>query len=322
MPIGLDEVASSLGTAFRANLVLVVVAVGCSLVAFASAWALRKVTLRLDRWTDVAGPQLAGNAASELVPAGSLVGLAVEVRMLRRKGIDLTRAITALTIAGLLSTVGGLCVFPLLAVVPIGDASGVDLANATRAGLICLAVCVPLAVVVVRSDRVMQWVGRSCYRAVACVPRCQPPNDLAARVVNERDQVRAALRQHPGLAIAGALGHSVGEYFALYASLLAAGTHPSPTIVLAAYVAANAAGMIPFTPGGVGFVEAGLSAVLVLSGAAEAPALAGIAVYRLVTTWLPVLAGVAAYLWARRRRRAPLPAVAPVLPVLESATAA
>jgi len=175
---------------------------------------------------------------------------------------------------------------------------------------------------VLRSDRVMRWVGRMCQRAVACVPRCHPPHDLATRVVDERDRVREALHQRPVLAITGAVGHSIGEYFALYASLLAAGTRPSPAVVLAAYIAGNAAGMIPFTPGGVGFVEAGLSAVLVVSGSAEAPALAGVAVYRLATTWLPVIAGVAAYLWSRTRRRVAVSPVSAELPVLEPATAA
>lgn len=320
MPAGLQDtlgdVYTSLSTAFGTNLVLVMVALGCSALGFVSAWALQRVTLRLDRWSDVAGPQLAGNAASNLVPAGSVIGLAVQLRMLRGKGVDLTRAVTGLTISGLLTTVAGLCVFPVLVVLPVGDAQGIDLASATRAGVIALAVTVPVAVAVLRSDRVMRWVGRACHRAVSIVPRCHPPSDLAVRVVDERDRVREALGRHKGVATFGAFGHSVGEYFALYASLLAAGTRPSPVVVLAAYVAGNAAGMIPFTPGGIGFVEAGVAAVLVLSGAGEAEALAGVTVYRLVTTWIPVVAGVVAYLWSSTRRIKVSP---PPVPVLEPA---
>ena len=53
---------------------------------------------------------------------------------------------------------------------------------------------------------------------------------------------------------------------ALYLSLLAVGAHPSPLVVLVAFGAANVAGMIPLTPGGLGFVEAGITATLVASG--------------------------------------------------------
>ena len=117
----LGDVYSSLGTAARANVLLVAVAIACSALAFASTWALQRVTLRMDRWSDVAGPQLSGNAASNLLPAGSAFGLLIQLRMLRRRGVDLTRAVTSLTIAGLLSTIAGLCAVPVLLVLPLGD---------------------------------------------------------------------------------------------------------------------------------------------------------------------------------------------------------
>ena len=318
MPVGLQDVWESLEMAFQTNLPLVLIAFGCSLVAFASTWALQRVALRLDRWTDVAGPQLAGNAVSNLMPAGSVIGAAVQVRMLHRKGVDLTRAVTALTIAGLLTTVAGLCVVPLLLVLPIGDTHGVDIGSATRAGLLSLAVAVTLTIAVLRGDRVMLWAGNVCHRAVRCMPRWQPPGDLAARVVSERDRVRGALQRRKRLTVAAALGHNVGDYLALYVSLLAAGLRPNPTVVLAAYLAGSVAGVIPFTPGGLGFVEVGLAGVLVLSGAPEGPALAGVAVYRLVTTWIPVVAGMGAYLLSRTRHVA---VTSPVESALEPALA-
>ena len=295
----LGEVYSSLGTAVRANRLLVAVALTWSAVGFASTWTLQRLTLGVDRWSDVAGPQLAGNAASNLVPAGSALGLVIQLRMLRHRGVDLTRAMTSLVIAGLLSTVAGLCVFPLLVVLPVGDQANLDVGAATRWGLLSLAVSLPVAVALLRSDGVMRWIGTACYRAVRRLPRCRPPADLAARIVDERDRVRGVIVRNKARAAVAAMGRGVGEYLALYASLLAVGLHPSPVVVLGAFAAGNAAGMIPFTPGGLGFVEAGLGGVLLLSGAAEEQALAGVAVYRLATTWLPVLAGVAAYVWSR-----------------------
>lgn len=300
----LGHVYASLGTARRANVVLVALAVVCAAVGFVSTWALQRLALRVDRWSDVAGPQLAGNAASNLLPMGSIVGVVLQLRMLRRKGVDLTRSMTSLTIAGLLSNVAGLCVFPALLVLPIGD-SDIDVAGLTRSGLVALVVCVPVAVAVLRSDRVLRWVGRACYRAVRSLPRCSPPPDLAERIVVERNAVRDAVARRKTVTIAAALGRSMSEYLALYASMLAVGLRPSPPIVLAAFLAGNAAGMIPFTPGGLGFVEAGLGGIFVLSGAPEEHALAGVAIYRLATTWLPVVAGVAAYVLSGAALRAP-----------------
>ena len=296
----IGDVYSSLGTAARANPLWVGVALGAVGAGFVSSWVLQRLTLRTPRWSDVVAAQLAGNAASNLLPAGSAFGSVIQLRMLTRKRIDLTRAVTSLTIAAMLSTLAGLMVFPLLVVLPIGDASmdGVD--AVARAGVIAFVVCLPLVVLTLRSERPMKWIARTVHTTLCRIPRCRPPSDLADRIVAERDAVREVLRQHKLLALVTSVGRVLGDYVALYASLLAVGLRPSPATVLVVFIAANAAGMIPLTPGGLGFVEAGLSGALLLTGAQEEQAFAAVAIYRLVSCWLPVLAGVAAYVASRR----------------------
>jgi uncharacterized protein (TIRG00374 family) len=71
--------------------------------------------------------------------------------------------------------------------------------------------------------------------------------------------------------------------------------------VLLAYVAAVVLGMIPLTPGGLGFVEAGLAAMLGLAGVQAADAVLATLAYRLVSYWLPIPAGFVAYALFRRR---------------------
>jgi uncharacterized protein (TIRG00374 family) len=146
----------------------------------------------------------------------------------------------------------------------------------------------------------MKWLARTVHSTLRRIPRCRPPDDLAERIVSERDGVRSVLRRHKRFVALTSVGHTLGDYIALYASLLAVGLRPSPAMVLIAFIAANAAGMIPLTPGGLGFVEAGLSGALVLMGAQEEQTLAAVAIYRLVSCWLPVLAGVIAYVSSRR----------------------
>jgi uncharacterized protein (TIRG00374 family) len=58
---------------------------------------------------------------------------------------------------------------------------------------------------------------------------------------------------------------------------------------------------VPFTPGGLGFVEAGLVGTLTLAGVPAAQALTATLLYRLAAYWLPIPAGGVAYLLFRRR---------------------
>jgi hypothetical protein len=71
--------------------------------------------------------------------------------------------------------------------------------------------------------------------------------------------------------------------------------------VLLAFAASAVLGMIPITPGGLGFVEAGLTAMLTLSGIPATDALLATLAYRMFQYWLPIPAGFFAYLLFRRR---------------------
>jgi uncharacterized protein (TIRG00374 family) len=75
----------------------------------------------------------------------------------------------------------------------------------------------------------------------------------------------------------------------------------SPTLVLLAFVGSAALSMVPITPGGVGFVEAGLTGLLALAGVPANEALVGTLLYRLTSYWLPLPVGLIAYvLWHNR----------------------
>ena len=49
--------------------------------------------------------------------------------------------------------------------------------------------------------------------------------------------------------------------------------------------------LIPITPGGLGFVEAGLTGVLTLAGIPASEAVLATLLYRLAAYWLPMIAG-------------------------------
>jgi uncharacterized protein (TIRG00374 family) len=142
------------------------------------------------------------------------------------------------------------------------------------------------------------------------VLRRRPPlKGLAARLVDERDLIRRVLGVGWWKALLFSAGNWLLDLTALLIALAAVGAQPRASVVLLAYVVAAVLGMIPITPGGLGFVEAGLVGTLGLAGIGADQALLATLVYRLVSYWLPMPTGAVAYLlharrYGRRRRGA------------------
>ena len=89
------------------------------------------------------------------------------------------------------------------------------------------------------------------------------------------------------------------EYGALLVALAAVGAEPRPSLVLLGFTAAQLLALIPVTPGGLGFVEAGLTGLLVLAGVSAGDAAVATLAYRLVSYWPPLAGAVAAVVHRR-----------------------
>jgi len=76
--------------------------------------------------------------------------------------------------------------------------------------------------------------------------------------------------------------------------------------VLLAYAAADIVALFPVTPGGLGIVEASLSGLLILAGVRPSYAFLATLAYRIAAYWLPLLAGLPAYLLFRHRYGRPV----------------
>ena len=96
-------------------------------------------------------------------------------------------------------------------------------------------------------------------------------------------------------------GRLLFDYLCLLFSVRAVGAHPRPSLILLAYAVAGIIGLVPITPGGLGIVEASLSALLVLAGLDTFQAVLATLAYRLASYWLPLLSGPFAY-WAFKHR--------------------
>jgi uncharacterized protein (TIRG00374 family) len=265
--------------------------------SFACVWWLFAIALQSNKWFAISTSQLAGNAVSRVVPAGAAAGVTLQYRMLAASGVDAAAAGSALTASTLLQ-LATLAALPALGVVfTIGSQ---PIANSLRAtawvGLVAFVLLVGGSVLLAVSDRAVRLVGRFVQWLRNFVLRNRAPlTGFPTRLREQRDEVRSALGSHWWESLLATVGNRALDYFALLACLAAVGSEPDPGLVLLAYSAAAVLALIPLTPGGLGFVEAGLAATLVLAGVSGADAVLATLAYRLVSFWLPLPVGLAAY---------------------------
>ncbi|MEY2434267.1 MAG: putative heme transporter [Acidimicrobiaceae bacterium] len=266
-------------------------------------WQLYRIILRTPRWFDVAAPQLVSNSASHLLPGGNAIGPGIQVRMMTIAGFPMANTVTALGAASVIGTVAGFVVLPVVVLAASATGSKIDssLILAMWVGAALLMALLIATVAMVSRERPWHWVARGISWGQARLRRPSNVAELERRLLDERDLIRIALRDRAALVGLIALARPVCDYLALYFALRATGAHVNPAAVLAAFIVSNIAGMIPFTPGGLGFVEASLAGVLTVAGATDPEANLAVATYRLTETWLPCLAGIIAYVWFRRR---------------------
>jgi uncharacterized protein (TIRG00374 family) len=287
------------------------VTIGGLVVAhFSSVWALQRLILRTSNRVDVASAQLAANATSHVAPAGSAVGAGIQLRMLTVAGFPASQAATAMATAAVLGTVASYLVLPLVVLVASALGGGVphQLVTPMWSAAGVLAVLLVVAGAFASREEPWRWLAGVIARVLRLFGKPSSAEELGGRLVRERNLIRAALRGRAGWVAVLALAQPLTDYAALLVAVRAAGAHVGAAATLAAFVVSNVAGLVPFTPGGLGFVEAGLGHVLVLGGAGHGDAHLAVATYRLATTWLPCLAGfVALALFHRRHRAAPAP---------------
>jgi uncharacterized membrane protein YbhN (UPF0104 family) len=254
----------------------------CAGYVLAFRRVFRRVPPRLA--TRVALAELAFGA---VVPAGGAGGIAVGAwvanamgaslpRFLQRSGVLflLTSAINAATLAGAGLLVGvGLLDAPrpvLLGLVP---------------GLVATAAIAAFWLLPRLADRLsshgdarrrIRWL-----RATAGVVR------------ETREEVR-----RPSWGLAGAVAYLWCDVAMLWVSLRAFGTTMPIGALVLAFLIGYLGNVLP-VPGGLGALDGGLAAALILYGAAPASAAAGVLLYHAIVLWLPTVLGTVAFLRLR-----------------------
>jgi putative heme transporter len=286
--------------------------------SYACIWGIQKLAVRADRWGPVVTSQLASNAFGRVVPGGVAASGAVQYAMLVRAGVPAAAAASGMTASALL-LFGTLLALPLLATPAVIGGVAVDphLAKAALAGAVLFILMVGVGVACVVSDRPLELLGRAAQATWNRLRRHREPvTGLPERLLHERDVVLGVLGRQWWEALLLAAGRWVLDYLTLIAALYALGAIPRASLVLLAFCAAQLLGTLPLTPGGLGFVEAGLTGTLALAGVGGGAAVVATLAYRLVSFWLPLPAGAIAAVVHRRRYGAeevePPPAATPV----------
>jgi uncharacterized protein (TIRG00374 family) len=283
--------------------VVLVVLVGGSL---ASMWWLTRLALRRPAgpdggfttisWSTAATAHLAGNAAGKIVPGGPATAGVVQAKVLIDAGERPAAVASAMTAMGLLTT-GVLLLLPILTVpaLLIGPPPARQLELGLVVSLAVGVVIVGLGVTILLWTPFVASVGRLAGRLIHLVKHGVSAESVALSLVTSRDRVAASFEGRRTRALTAAAGNRMFDFAALVAALTALGAHARPSQVMMVYAVAQALALIPLTPGGLGFVESGMTTLLVLVGVTADQAVVGTLLYRLIAFWLPIPLGALAW---------------------------
>lgn len=302
----LVDVYRQLGRTFSVPVGWLIAIVAAEAAQLTLVWAMLRILLRTRRWFDVAAPQLAGDAASNLIPAATLAGAGVQTTLMLRAGFTATRVVTALSALAVLTAVPGLVIAPITALGAAALGSAVDprLAWSLWGGVLVTVVVLGAAAAALRGDRAWLAIAAAVTWVQRRLGREPSGEELGPRVLRERDQVLRAIRVRAKTLALLAIGRTALDFSALYFAVRAVGVNVPLHATLVAFVVGELAGRIPLTPGGLAFVEAGLTGALEVAGVPTASALLAVALYRLAATWLPTIGGIVAFVLFEARQRA------------------
>jgi putative heme transporter len=253
-----------------------------------------------------------GTAVANTVPGGAAVGIALTYSMLGSWGFSKSRATLAVLVSGVWNSFSKLGL-PVLALALVALQNHVSAGRVLAAliGIGALVAAVAVFAAMLRSERGARRVGELAGRlASRCLRLVGRPPVEGWQLATTKFRVRTIglLRDRWAWITVVSVASHLSLYLVLLLTLRHVGVSNAAVNwaeVLAVFAFARLATAIPFTPGGLGVVEAVLIGGLVAAGGDEAKVVAAVLVYRALTWLLPIPVGVGTYLWWRRRSISP-----------------
>lgn len=269
--------------------------VACELVSFAGYVEAFHRSLgggRVDRYASWL-ITLAGVAATRVLAAGGAGGIALTSWALiraRRPGREVTVGVTAFLVALYAVFLGLLALSSVLLLSGLAE-SGAPVT------LVIIGLLIALGGLSLLARRNRDLLHRLAERARGR----RRVGAAADGLVDAVDRGRETLRS-PRFVV-GALAWWSFDILALGLALHRLGAQVPAAVLVLAYTLGLFGNLLPI-PGGFGGVEGGMIGMLVASGVAVGPAVAGVLAYRFVALWLPTGLGIVAQalLTARVRR--------------------
>ncbi len=292
----------------EANLAWVAVAICFNVAAIGTYIALFKAVVGGDvlplSWRETYDINMAGLAATRLFSAGGAGGILLTFWALRKAGMERhesgRRMVAFLALQYVFYPVALIVCGVLLRtdVVPGKGSVELTIVPAGVAGLLLLLGVLAALIPADLSSRVKHFVkgerGQAIVANVARVPA----------IAGEGLRFTAGLFANPsrgGLAVLGAAGFWAANIGILWASFKAFGVHVPLAVVIQGFFLGMVANLIPFAPGGVGAVDAGMIGAFVLFGIPEETVFPAVLIYRMVAFWMPIPFGAVAFLQLRNR---------------------
>jgi uncharacterized membrane protein YbhN (UPF0104 family)/tRNA A-37 threonylcarbamoyl transferase component Bud32 len=251
------------------------VALGLSVLTYVAAtWSLSGFVLEKLHFGRTLLAQLAGSFVTLVTPA-AVGGVALNLRFLRKSGVASADAAASVGV----SQVFAFCLHVLLLIV-FAALTGTQQQHSLRPpGWVYIALAALVAAALVGAA--IPAGRRIARRRLAPVL-----SQVVPRLLD--------VAQRPGKlteGVGGALLLTAGYIFCLDASVRALGGSVPLASIAVVYLAGNALGSVVPTPGGLGAVEAALSAGLTAAGLPGTAAVSAVLLFRTCTFWLPVPAG-------------------------------
>jgi uncharacterized protein (TIRG00374 family) len=252
-------------------------------------------------WRESYQITMAGLAATRLFSAGGAGGILLTYWALRKAGME-RRQLVCRMVAFLVVLysvyLAALVIFGIL--LRVGVLSGEAPLSGTviPAALAGAAIIIGLLIALLPDDierRIERQTsgrfGRAAQR-LATVPA----------TFAEGTRTALAFVRHPSdgaMAIGGAVGFWGANIAILWASFHAFDVSVPLGVVIQGFFLGMLANLIPFAPGGVGAVDAGMIGAFVLFGLPSAEVFAAVLTYRVIAFWLPIPPGIIAFFQLR-----------------------
>jgi uncharacterized protein (TIRG00374 family) len=292
----------------------IAIALGLNLFSFAAYIALFRGIIggesdaplsrkRLD-WSASYQITMAGLAATRLFSAGGAGGVALTYWALRRAGMarrDAACRMVAFLVLLYSVYLGTLLVCGLFLRIGLfagPSPVGMTIVPAAVAG-VAFVVLVLVSLIPQDVERRLAGWSRGYRRRARWLRRLATgPATLASGT-----RTAIAIVRNPSrglLAIIGAVGFWAANIAVLWACFHAFGEGVPKAVLVQGFFVGMTANLLPFFPGGVGSVDAGMIGAFLAFGEPASVVVVSVLVYRVIAFWLPIPPGIVAYLQLRR----------------------